>query len=122
MKILTLFALFLLSSLLSSAQDTTKFVYCEILGIEKFLSTKVTIQVDFGQKMKTFADNRMKDENGNPLVFNSMIDALNFMGKQGWEFAQAYVVTISSQNVYHYLMKKPFALLDQEAKKEFNKK
>lgn len=102
-------------------QETPKFVYCEVLGFEKLLSTKVTIQVEFGQKLKMFADNRMKDENGKPIVFNSMIDALNFMGKQGWEFVQAYVVTISQQNYYHYLMKKPYAELDEEAKKEYMK-
>jgi hypothetical protein len=103
------------------AQDVPKFVYCEIVGTEKLLSTKVTITVDFGQRMKLFADNRMKDEAGKPLVFNSMIDALNFMGKQGWEFAQAYTITISSQNVYHFLMKKPFEELDQETKQEYLK-
>jgi hypothetical protein len=90
------------------AQDVPKFVYCEIVGTEKLLSTKVTITVDFGQRMKLFADNRM-------------IDALNFMGKQGWEFAQAYTITISSQNVYHFLMKKPFEELDQETKQEYLK-
>jgi uncharacterized membrane protein len=107
--------------LLVFGQTTPKFVYCEIVGTEKLLSTKVTITVDFGQKMKFFADNRMKDETGKPLVFNSMIDALNFMGKQGWEFAQAYTITISSQNVYHFLMKKPFDELDDEVKTEFLK-
>jgi hypothetical protein len=102
-----------------NAQEVPKFVYCEIVGTEKLLSTKVTITVDFGQRMKLFADNRMKDEAGKPLVFNSMIDALNFMGKQGWEFAQAYTITIASQNVYHFLMKKPFEELDEESKQEY---
>lgn len=103
------------------AQEVPKFVYCEIVGTERLLSTKVTITVDFGQRMKFFADNRMKDETGKPLVFNSMIDALNFMGKQGWEFAQAYAITISNQNVYHFLMKKPFEELDEETKQEYLK-
>ena len=118
----TLLILIIGTPLLIFGQVTPKFVYCEILGTEKILSTKVTISVDFGQKMKFFADNRMKEEAGKPLVFNSMIDALNFMGKQGWEFAQAYAVTISNQNVYHYLMKKPFDELDDEVKTEFLKK
>jgi hypothetical protein len=37
-----------------------------------------------------------------------MVDALNYMGEKGWEFVQAYVVTISNQNVYHWLLKKKF--------------
>jgi len=34
-----------------------------------------------------------------------MVDAMNFMGTLGWEFVQAYVVTESNQNVYHWLLK-----------------
>ncbi len=35
-----------------------------------------------------------------------MVDAMNYMGKRGWEFEQAYVVTIGNQNVYHWLLSK----------------
>jgi len=35
-----------------------------------------------------------------------MIDALNFMSKNEYEFVQAYALTVGNQNVYHYLMKK----------------
>lgn len=38
--------------------------------------------------------------------FNSMVDGMNYMGKDGWEFVQAYVVTLGNQNVYHWLLKK----------------
>ena len=97
-------------------------VFCEIVGIGKFMSNKVTIQIDFGEKMKFFADNRMKDSNtGNPIVFNSMVDALNYMGKKGWNFEQAYVVTIGNQNVYHWLMSKQVLDFDSEVQKEIEK-
>jgi hypothetical protein len=39
-------------------------------------------------------------------TFNSMIDGMNYMGHNGWEFVQAYVVTSGSQNVYRYVLKK----------------
>ena len=82
------------------------------------MSTKVTIEVSFGQQMKTFADNRLKDPaTGKAIVFKSMIDALNYMGKLGWEFAQAFVITESNQNVYHFLLKKPFSDLSPEEQK-----
>ncbi len=85
-------------------------VYCEIVGTEKFMSRKVTIQVDFGQESSFFSDQRLVDENGKAKVFNSMVDAMNYMGTLGWEFEQAYVVTVgggnSSQNVYHWLLSK----------------
>jgi hypothetical protein len=36
-----------------------------------------------------------------------MIDALNYMGKDGREFVQAYVVSEpNSSTVYHYILKK----------------
>lgn len=61
----------------------------------------------------------MKDPaTGKIRVFNSMVDGLNFMGKQGWEFVQAYVVTTGNANVYRWLLKKPFADLSEEEKQE----
>jgi hypothetical protein len=83
------------------------------------LSNKVTVQIDFGQVQKFFSDNRYKDPaTGKPFVFNSMIDALNFMGKDGWEFVQAYVVTegggTTAQNVYHFLLKKQTLLIEKQ--------
>jgi hypothetical protein len=113
-KVLLITALFL-SFLNGNAQTETKelndvtpkFVYCEMIGTQKLLSTKVTIFIDFGEEMKTWKDNRVMDEvTGKAQSFNSMVDALNYMGEQGWEFAQAYSVTVGQQNVYHWLLKK----------------
>ena len=104
---------FILASLIVfslSASAQGRKVYCELLGTPKFMSTKVTISVDFGQERKFFGDNRMVDENGNVQVFNSMVDAMNYMGSLGWEFEQAYVVTVGggagASNVYHWLLSK----------------
>lgn len=104
--------LFVLSLSLSSfAQNITtngkSFVYCTLVGTASAFSTKVKIEIDFGQAVSFWnQDRRLKDQNGKPIKFNSMVDALNFMGAQGWEFVQAYSVTIANQNVYHYLLKK----------------
>lgn len=82
--------------------------YIQIVGTEKLLSTKITIQIDFGQATSLWkaTDNIIKDENAKPVVFNSMIDALNFFSKNGYDFVTAYVLTVSNQNVYHYLLRK----------------
>lgn len=92
-------------------QDTAQYSYAEIVGTQRFLSNKVTIVVDYGQQRKFFSDMRVRDANGDVQKFNSMVDALNYMGKDGWEFVQAYVVTIGSgltgENVYHWLLKRP---------------
>ena len=52
----------------------------------------------------------MVDADGKVQEFNSMVDAMNYMGTLGWEFEQAYVVTMGSgagaSNVYHWLLSK----------------
>lgn len=95
--------------------DSTKFTYCELVGTSKLLSNKVTVEIDFGQEMKFFSNNRYKDPaTGKPAVFNSMIDALNFMGKAEWEFVQAYTIGSSQTGyVYHFLLKKQTSLLEK---------
>lgn len=99
--------------------DSTKFTYCELVGKERELSKRVTVQIDFGQFTKLFSDKRYKDPTtGKLVIFNSMIDALNFMGKSQWEFVQAYIITegsgTSTQNVYHFLLKNQTSLLEKE--------
>lgn len=82
--------------------------YLQIVGTSKLFSTKVSINIDFGQSTKFFktGESTVLDETGNALTLNSMIDALNFMSKNGYEFIQAYVITLDGNQVYHYLMKK----------------
>lgn len=87
--------------------------YCMVLATSKLLSTKLTIQIDFGQEWSFWKDKRsLRDENGKKIVFNSVIDALNFMAEDGWEFVNAYAITVGNQNVYHYVLKR--RLTDEE--------
>ena len=106
-KILSSITFFLIALFAANAQGK---IYCELVGTQRLLSTKVTVEVDFGQQSKFFSDNRLVDEKGQVVVFNSMVDAMNHMGELGWEFEQAYVVTsgsgTSSSNVYHWLLSK----------------
>ncbi len=106
-KILLSITFFLIALFAANAQGK---IYCELVGTQRLLSTKVTVEVDFGQQSKFFADNRLVDEKGQVVVFNSMVDAMNYMGELGWEFEQAYVVTFgsgsSSSSVYHWLLSK----------------
>jgi hypothetical protein len=82
--------------------------YMQIVGTSQILSNKVTIELDFGQENKIFSskDTQVKDETGKLIKFNSMIDALNFFSKYGYDFVTAYAFVVSNQNVYHYLLKK----------------
>ena len=116
MKKMFLLFSFMVMLLISLRSQTVNYIplkdvdveYVEIVGTSKFLSTKVTIDIDFGQRNKVWTgkDTQIKDVDGKRMEFNSMIDALNFMSANNYEFVQAYIVTISNQNVYHYLLKK----------------
>jgi hypothetical protein len=102
-RVFFLFTLFIFTGI-ASAQ--VKYVYCEIVGTSNLIQTKVTVVIDYGELLSPWQNNAVKDEMGKAKKFNSMIDALNYMGDQGWEFVQAYAVTSSqSANVYHYLLK-----------------
>lgn len=100
-----LFTIALLFATLSI--NAENFIYCELVGTGKLLSNKVKVQVDYGQESSFWKGiSYLKDENGKNIEFNSMVDAMNYFGKQGWEFVQAYIVTVGNQNVYHWLLKK----------------
>ncbi len=87
---------------ITQAQIDTKFVYCEITGFQKPFSSEYKIAVDFGEEKKI-----IRDESGKMQSFKSMIDALNYMSENGWDFVQAYSVVVGAQPpVNHYLLRK----------------
>lgn len=83
-------------------------IYCELVGKSTgIFKVKVEIEVDFGQETNWFGGiNPLADQDGTVIKFNSMIDALNHMAKDGWLFVNAYVITKKEQHVYHYVMRK----------------
>ena len=94
-----------------SIQFQSKFLYCQIVGTGNLFGTKVKIDIDYGQEVSFWKqDRRLRGDDGKSVKFNSMVDALNYMGTEGWEFVQAYVITVPSmgggQNVYHWLLKR----------------
>jgi len=105
---------FLLAAVNSFAQDTTKVEqYCRLVAMNKLLSTKVNIDVDFGQERKFFQDTRMRDEETGKLKkFNTVVDALNYMGSQGWVLVNAFPVVEGSSYSYHYYFRKLFNKAD----------
>lgn len=114
MKKLLLFVALAFASLMVNAQERPHKVYAELLGETNLMRTKVTISIDFGQEISFWqqhAQRQLVDAQGREMKFNSMVDAMNYMGTLGWEFEQAYVVTVGQQNVYHWLMSK---IIDEE--------
>lgn len=118
MKKLIIFLL-MLCPIVAWAQDLVatdsvvpmKTVFAELLGYNTNvlgLGKNAKVEVDFGGQSGWWNDGRdlLVDENGKDIKFNSMVDAMNYMGERGWTFEAAYVVTVSNQNVIHWLMSK----------------
>jgi hypothetical protein len=84
--------------------SAVQYEFCKIVGSQKFLSNKVVVAIDYGQGHSMWKDNRLKNSQGSAVSFNSMVDALNYLGKSGWTLAQAYTVTYGKSNIYNYLM------------------
>ena len=87
--------------------------YCQIVGQGKFLSAKIKIIVDYGQKRTLLGEKNfaIRGKDGKKIQFFSMIQALNFMYANGWEYVDSHIVTVKSglkgsQNVYHYILRR----------------
>ena len=108
MKNILLFVILITTTTLFAQE--TKEVYCHVspgMGTSWF-GNDCTISVDFGQAKKITQPQIVVDEMGEPIVFNSIIDALNWMSSLGWRFKQAFTITdpLSKDNIYHYLLAK----------------
>ncbi len=105
-------SMLIFASTIIVAQDSTKVEqYCEMVAQGRLLSNKVTIDVNFGEERKFFGnDRRMKDEaTGKLKKFNSVTDALNYLGSQGWTLINAFPINQNSgPQVYHFYFKKLF--------------
>lgn len=96
--------------------------YCEIKGIQKELSSGLKIVFDFGESQVYSIwgglKNKQKlvDENGEEIEFNSMVDAANYMSEKGWNFQQAYTSFYSGNVIQHWIFYK-----EAETKEEAGK-
>lgn len=110
MKKIIVLSVFLAATLLSFAQS--KRYYCEIMGIERELTAKLKIVFDFGHNPIYSAwgtlkgDQKLVDEKGEEIPFNSMVDAGNYMASKGWNFLQAYASSYSEKSVTHWIFYK----------------
>lgn len=83
--------------------------YLEIVGYNQgVFKKKIVVIVDYGQKIKAFeTDTRVEGADGKPIVFNSMMDAVNQFSGWGWELMFAYDVnTGQGGTVYHYVLRR----------------
>ena len=110
MKKLLIIAIVLLSTIASNAQRDTSSIeqYCQVIATPRLLSNKVTIDIDYGDEKSFWYDTRLKTDAGRLKKFNTVIDAINYMGKEGWIFMNAYPVRLGETEIYHFAFKKQF--------------
>ena len=106
----------MLVSFNSYSQDTsTVEQYCEVVATARLLSNKVTVDIDYGEQKSIWKDNRLREENGKLKKFNTIVDAINYLGKDGWKLVNAFPVsTVNGPMVYHYVFKKNFQKSETE--------
>ncbi|MBN1989417.1 MAG: hypothetical protein JW783_08485 [Bacteroidales bacterium] len=88
--------------------DKIDVTYIDIVEYRKFVSDKVNIQLDYGQRSHILYNEErfVKDENGKDMEFNSMMDALNFLSKYGYEYIDSYVTRSKESSTSHFLLKR----------------
>jgi len=110
---ITLICLFFLGGFSAFSQVTVNDVdinkldieYCEVVAKAAMFSTKVVVVIDYGQKF-SWKVQTIKGKDGKDMKFNSVIAALNFMYKNGWDYLNNFAVTTKDGSVYHYLLRK----------------
>lgn len=86
--------------------------YCEVKGVQNSFSTGLKIIFDFGENPVYSIWNGLKskqklvDENGKEIPFNSMVDAGNYLSDKGWDFVQAYTSVYDGRYVQHWIFTK----------------
>ena len=111
MKKVVIISIVLLTSVVLNAQTDTSKVdqFCQVIATPRLLSNKVTIDIDFGDEKSVWRDTRLKTEGGKIKEFNTVIDALNYMGMEGWTFINAFPVRMGETEIYHFAFKKQFS-------------
>lgn len=79
--------------------------YCQLRALAK-LNGRYVVSIDYGQQRKLVSRNLFRDATGQAVEFNSVIDALNWLNEQGWEFVNAYVLVEDNDSVSYYIMRR----------------
>lgn len=82
--------------------------YIQIIGEPKMLSDKINLVVDYGQERKRLYSKPMMllDAANKEMEFNSMIDALNFMNRNGYELVESFGVNKEYPYPQHLMRKR----------------
>lgn len=119
MKTLFFSLLVMLSSLHASGQvlvdgeniNDLSITYCQIIGINRIGFAGTRVWVDYGQP-KFVANHlnaqRISGRDQQPIKFNTVIDALNFLVANGWELVSSSITSDNEGGAsrFIYLLRK----------------
>lgn len=90
-KILTLLTALLLLFAVTAQAQSNKYVFCEVSPHGKFFKGGCTLRVNYGQIRSKHIPKKAQicDKDGTVLIFNSRVDALNWLSNHGWEFCSS---------------------------------
>ena len=82
-------------------------VFCDLISTKKFLGTEEKIRINYGNRDSLWIDEKIYTLMSKDLKrYNSIIDALNYMGNEGWKIINTYSSSQSSYTIEHYILKK----------------
>ena len=82
-------------------------VFCDLMATKKFLSNDVDIKINYGNRDSLWLDKKIYTLLSSDLQnYNTTLDALNYMGNEGWETISSYSSSYNSYIVEHYILKK----------------
>ena len=82
-------------------------IYCDLMSRKKFLGTEEVLTINYGDRDSLWIDEKMYNKISKKITkYNSIIDALNYMGSEGWETLRTYSTSHNSYTVEHYVLKK----------------
>jgi hypothetical protein len=99
--------LFFMTAFVMAQQTNTIEQYCSMKIYYSIIADGATITIDEGKDDEIMhrLGKRLRDSSNNLLRFKSPVDALNYMGKQGWKLV--HTVSNSTDNSdYLYLFKR----------------
>ena len=86
--------------------------YCQIVGWQN-LNGQLRIKMLWDNQKE---ENNLRDEKGEKIEFATMVDAMNYMSKRGWDYVECVTYAdFGKQNVVHYIFRK-YVTKDSEAK------
>ncbi|HTL10376.1 MAG TPA: hypothetical protein VL307_19010 [Chitinophagaceae bacterium] len=101
--------LFYAAGMQAQADSSKVEQYCQLMVTQRMLSNKVTVDIDYGDEKSYWKDSRLTSSDGRLKRFNTIIDAMNYMGQAGWTFISAYPVHIGSTEIFHFAFRKQFS-------------